>query len=119
MNQSEMLASYRGDPMLMGIGASLLCIGLVAIASASIEYGDFHFGNPWHHTTRHALYLALGVAAGAITYMTPTQTLETVFTMATLPRIRSPDTGFDAGYRPRGEWRAAMVAVGSVNFSAV
>ena len=63
MNQSEMLASYRGDPMLMGIGASLLCIGLVAIASASIEYGDFHFGNPWHHTTRHALYLALGIAA--------------------------------------------------------
>ena len=62
--------------MLMGIGASLLCIGLVAIASASIEYGDFHFGNPWHHTTRHALYLALGVAAGAITYMTPTQTLK-------------------------------------------
>jgi cell division protein FtsW len=76
MNQSEMLASYRGDPMLMGIGASLLCIGLVAIASASIEYGDFHFGNPWHHTTRHALYLALGVAAGAIAYMTPTQTLK-------------------------------------------
>ena len=62
--------------MLMGIGASLLCIGLVAIASASIEYGDFHFGNPWHHTTRHALYLTLGVAAGAITYMTPTQTLK-------------------------------------------
>ena len=62
--------------MLLGVGASLLCVGLVAIASASIEYGDFHFGNPWHHTSRHALYLAFGVAAGAIAYMTPTQSLQ-------------------------------------------
>ncbi|NDH39466.1 MAG: cell division protein FtsW, partial [Gammaproteobacteria bacterium] len=40
--------------MLFALGASLICIGLVAIASASIEYGDFHFGNPWYHTERHA-----------------------------------------------------------------
>ena len=76
MNYPLALTSHRGDPVLLGVGATLLCVGLVAIASASIEYGDFHFGNPWHHTSRHALYLAFGVAAGAITYMTPTQSLQ-------------------------------------------
>jgi cell division protein FtsW len=75
MNHSATLTSLRGDPVLLSIGVSLLCIGLVAIASASIEYGDFHFGYPWHHTSRHALYLVLGMVAGAVAYMTPTQTL--------------------------------------------
>lgn len=76
MNHAATLTSYRVDPVLMGVGASLLCIGLVAIASASIEYGDFHFDNPWHHTSRHALYLALGVVAAVIAYMTPTHSLK-------------------------------------------
>ncbi|MEL0005688.1 MAG: putative lipid II flippase FtsW [Luminiphilus sp.] len=76
MNHSATLTSLRGDPVLLSIGVSLLCIGLVAIASASIEYGDFHFGDPWHHTSRHALYLVLGMVAGAVAYMTPTQTLQ-------------------------------------------
>ena len=76
MNHATTMTLYRGDPLLLGIWACLLCIGLVAIASASIEYGDFHFGNPWYHTSRHALYLALGVAAAAVTYMTPTQSLQ-------------------------------------------
>ena len=76
MNQAASWTAYRGDPLLLGIGISLLCIGLVAIASASIEYGDFHFDNPWHHTSRHAIYLVIGLTAGAVTYMTPTQSLK-------------------------------------------
>lgn len=76
MNHSATMISHRGDPVLLALGASLLCIGLIAIASASIEYGDFHFGDPWHHTSRHALYLILGVVAGAIAYMTPTHSLQ-------------------------------------------
>jgi cell division protein FtsW len=76
MNHAATWTAYRGDPLLLGIGVSLICIGLVAIASASIEYGDFHFGSPWHHTSRHALYLAMGFTVGAVTYMTPTQSLK-------------------------------------------
>ena len=65
-----------GDALLFVLGASLVCIGLVAIASASIEYGDFHFGNPWYHTERHALYLSIGLALGALAYMVPTEFLQ-------------------------------------------
>ncbi len=60
------------DPILLGLGVTLIAIGLVAISSASIEYGDFNFGNPWHHTQRHLLYIVLAAIAGAIAYRVPT-----------------------------------------------
>lgn len=60
------------DPILVGLGLTLIAVGLVAISSASIEYGDFNFGNPWHHTQRHMLYIALALSGGAVAYMVPT-----------------------------------------------
>ena len=63
--------SLHGDTVLLTLGATLISIGIIAIASASIEYGDFHFGNPWHHTQRHAAYLMLAITLGALAYMAP------------------------------------------------
>ena len=63
--------SLHGDTVLLTLGATLISIGIIAIASASIEYGDFHFGNPWHHTQRHAAYLMLAITLGALAYMVP------------------------------------------------
>ena len=37
MNRGATLAIYRGDPLLLMLGAMLVSIGLIAIASASIE----------------------------------------------------------------------------------
>ena len=68
----------QGDLALVLLSAALMGIGLVAIASASVEYGDFHFGDPWHHTQRHAFYLLIGLAAGGVAYMCPTATLEKI-----------------------------------------
>ncbi len=68
----------QGDLVLLLLSVMLMGIGLIAIASASIEYGDFHFGNPWHHTQRHAFYLIIGLAAGGVAYMCPTATLEKI-----------------------------------------
>ncbi len=59
------------DPILLGLGLALLAVGLVAIASASIEYGDWHFGNPWHHTLRHSIYLVLAGCIAAVAYRVP------------------------------------------------
>ena len=63
--------SYRADPVLLATACGLMCIGLVAIASASIEYSDWHFGNPWHHTLRHGLYLLMALAAAMVAYRIP------------------------------------------------
>ena len=56
------------DPVLAGAGLALIIVGLIAISSASIEYADWHFGNPWHHTQRHLIYITLATVAAAITY---------------------------------------------------
>ena len=72
MSQLSRMAVYRGDPVLLISGVALISIGLIAIASASIEYSDFHFGNPWHHTERHVTYLIMGIIAGGLAFMLPT-----------------------------------------------
>ena len=74
MNRAAPLQGYSGDALLLGFSVALISIGLIAIASASIEYSDFHFGNPWHHAERHTLYLLLGITAAALSYMIPTET---------------------------------------------
>ena len=68
--------SLHADTVLLTLGAALISIGVIAIASASIEYGDFHFGNPWHHTQRHAAYLMLAITLGALAYMTPAASVQ-------------------------------------------
>ena len=68
--------SLHGDTVLLTLGAALISIGVIAIASASIEYGDFHFGNPWHHTQRHAAYLMLAITLGALAYMAPAASVQ-------------------------------------------
>ncbi|MCH1610916.1 MAG: putative lipid II flippase FtsW [Luminiphilus sp.] len=68
--------SLHADTVLLTLSATLISIGVIAIASASIEYGDFHFGNPWHHTQRHAAYLMLAITLGALAYMAPAATVQ-------------------------------------------
>ena len=61
------------DATLALLGLALLLVGLVAISSASIEYADWHYQNPWFHTQRHLLYMALALGAGAVVYRVPPQ----------------------------------------------
>ena len=60
--------SVAPDATLSLVGLALLLVGLVAISSASIEYADWHYQNPWFHTGRHLIYLVLALVAGAVTY---------------------------------------------------
>ena len=52
-------------------GLALLLVGLVAISSASIEYADWHYDNPWYHTTRHLVYIALALFVALGVYRVP------------------------------------------------
>ncbi|GAB3286764.1 putative lipid II flippase FtsW [Parahaliea aestuarii] len=69
----EAFRAPRMDLPLSLLGLALLLVGLVAIGSASIEYGDWNYGNPWFHTTRHLIYIALALVAAAIVYRVPIQ----------------------------------------------
>ena len=52
------------DNVLLLAGVALLMIGLIAIGSASIEYADWHFDNPWPikktHMPHPSIYQHLG-----------------------------------------------------------
>jgi cell division protein FtsW len=71
-----LMSAYRPAPVVSAapdltlalLGLALLLVGLVAISSASIEYADWHYGNPWFHTGRHLIYLLLALGAGVLTY---------------------------------------------------
>ena len=61
------------DMPLALLGAALMLVGLVAISSASIEYADWHFQNPWFHTQRHMMYLLLASFGAVAVYRVPTR----------------------------------------------
>ena len=61
------------DGALLALGLGLLLVGVVAISSASIEYAEWHYQNPWYHAQRHLVYVLAAVTAGAITYRVPLQ----------------------------------------------
>jgi cell division protein FtsW len=49
----------------------LLCLGLVMVASASMDVADAQFGNPFHFFVRHLIYLLIGLAAGLFVMRIP------------------------------------------------
>ena len=65
--------SFAPDTTLALLGLALLLVGLVAISSASIEYADWHYQNPWFHTQRHLTYLVIAITSGVVVYRVPPQ----------------------------------------------
>ena len=61
------------DAPLALLGVALMLVGLVAISSASIEYADWHYQNPWFHTQRHLVYLLLALGGAVLVYRVPTR----------------------------------------------
>ena len=65
------LQMATADPWLLCSAITLLLIGLVAISSASVGYAEATYGNMWHHTQRHLVYLCLAVMAGVVSSRIP------------------------------------------------
>ena len=65
--------AFALDTPLTLLGLALLLVGLIAISSASIEYADWHYQNPWFHTQRHMIYLGLALVGGYAVYRVPPQ----------------------------------------------
>ncbi|NQX89890.1 MAG: putative lipid II flippase FtsW [Halioglobus sp.] len=61
------------DIPLVILGAALLLVGLVAISSASVEYADWMYADPWHLSQRHLVYMVLALIAGISCYSIRTE----------------------------------------------
>ncbi len=66
-------SSQGHDPLLLGSALSLLLIGLVMIASASIDVADARNGSPFYYLFRHGVFVSLALIAGLFTYQIPVQ----------------------------------------------
>lgn len=74
MRSSGNLALFASMDKPLALSAlALMLVGLVAISSASIEYAEWHFQNPWFHTQRHLIYLIAGLTAVATCYCVKTE----------------------------------------------
>ncbi len=59
------------DSYLSGSALALMMIGFIAITSASVEYATVNYNNPFHHSSRHLVYMGLALAAASLVYMVP------------------------------------------------
>ncbi|WP_232196934.1 putative lipid II flippase FtsW [Thioalkalivibrio sp. ALJ24] len=59
------------DLPLLAVTAALVALGLVMVASASMEMGARDFGNAWHFLQRQVLFAALGVVAAVAVWNIP------------------------------------------------
>lgn len=73
MNTSAKPMFASVDPWVLGLGMSLLCVGLIAISSASVGYAESTYGNMWHHSQRHVAYLSLALVAAFLCYRIPVE----------------------------------------------
>ena len=74
ISESKTLVLNKGfDFWLLGAAGSLLMIGLIMIASASIDIADVRNNNPLHYLLRHGSFLLVGMAAGFAVVNVPVQ----------------------------------------------
>jgi len=71
--RSTMSFTSAPDATLLVMALALLLVGLVAISSASIEYADWHYGDPWRLSLRHLVYMVAAIIAGVACYNVRTQ----------------------------------------------
>ena len=61
------------DGLLVCGAIALMLLGLVMVASASIEYADEVYGSPWFFMLRHAIYLVAAMLAAYAVFLLPMQ----------------------------------------------
>lgn len=59
------------DVWLIGAVFCLLALGLVMVASASLNISERDFGGPWHYTIRQALFIGMGLAVALVVTQVP------------------------------------------------
>lgn len=61
------------DPVLVGLAATLLLLGLVMMTSASISIAESETGNAFYYLQKQAMFLLLALTGGFMAMLIPTQ----------------------------------------------
>ncbi|CAH0993164.1 putative peptidoglycan glycosyltransferase FtsW [Sinobacterium norvegicum] len=65
------LSDGRVDWVLLTTAVLLATVGLIMMASASIDYAELNYSGPFHHVIRHSIYLSMALVAGFCIYTLP------------------------------------------------
>jgi cell division protein FtsW len=71
MNAPARRTGYALDPLLFGAVSSLLLLGLVAVASASMALGERDLGRPFYYLERQGVFALGGAMLAAIAFVLP------------------------------------------------
>jgi len=71
--QVQLMQQASTDPMILWLAAVLLAVGLVMVASSSIEVSNRIYGNPLQLAIKHAVYVVIAISAGIMTMLIPMQ----------------------------------------------
>lgn len=63
----------RIDPILLGVAAGLLLLGLVMMTSASVSIGESEAANPLYYLQRQSAFVFLGVTGGFVAMLIPSE----------------------------------------------
>lgn len=61
------------DWSLLFIPLILMSLGVVMVSSASMDFAANEYGNPWHITRRHCIFLVLAMALSGLVFSVPTE----------------------------------------------
>jgi cell division protein FtsW len=64
---------YAVDPLLLAVVASLLLVGLVEVASASMSLAERDLGSPFYYLLRQSVLAAGGVVLAVLVFLLPTR----------------------------------------------
>jgi cell division protein FtsW len=101
------------DVTLLLAASTLMMVGLIMIASASIDVADVRNGNPFHYVMRHGFFVVLGVIAGAIVYQFPTSIWQKAGWLALSASLAMLVTVLIIGKEVNGSTR--WIGLGSLN----
>lgn len=61
------------DWALLLLPLALISIGVVMVASASVDFAAQVYGDPWYFSKRHGIFLLLSLAAGVLVFALPVE----------------------------------------------
>lgn len=64
-------AYYEIDWVLLSLVIALISIGILMVASASMDFSSLTFDDPWYLVKRHLLYVLLGIVGAGILVLIP------------------------------------------------
>jgi len=67
----ELRSVFSSDPWLLGTVACVLSIGLVMLASASMNIGSEHYGSPYYFLERQVVYVGLSLVVACVVLCIP------------------------------------------------